>query len=489
MRYQGFIGGSYESESYIADQERSINWFVEDVLSDGGTSQRILLPTPGVSTLGNASSGAGLAHFAENGQEWAVIGQSFGSISSIGAFTALGTVATNSNPATISSNGDGGSELFITSGGNGYLYDTSTSTFSTIAALSGIATMGAQLDGYFLALDQNTSTVYISDLLDGTTWTTGTQFFQRSIAPDPWISMVTANRYIYLLGEETSEVWYNAGVSPVPFEAHPSGLIPYGCAAAFTATVDQGLVAWLGRTKHGAGMVVSTSGFAPEIISNYAIQNQIQTAGVAGATAESYEDRGHRFFLINVPQANITYAYDFSTGRWHERGYWNTATAAWETWRPRWHAYTFDEHRWLDAQATAIYRSDSSLGTDVGGVPIRRLRRAPMLQFENQRIFYSSFELLMDVGVGLVTGQGSDPQVMLRYSDDGGKTWGTEQWRTAGAQGTYGTQVRWERQGMARKRVWEVTVSDPVPYRLVDAVITTGQRPQRISQVQAAQWY
>ena len=60
-----------------------------------------------------------------------------------------------------------------------------------------------------------------------------------------------------------------------------------------------------------------------------------------------------------------------------------------------------------------------------------------------------------------------DPQIMLRISNDGGKTWISEQWRGAGKTGEWFRRIRWNRLGQARRRVWEVSVTDAIPWRIV----------------------
>src|SRR3990172_9537051 len=206
MRLNGFIYGSYENQAATADQERTVNWFPEIIESPGAPARAALYPTPGVTTLATGNSNPGRAHFFENDREFAVIGSTFYEVSSTGILTSRGTVTLDDNPATISSNGDGGGQLFITSGTNGFVFNLSTNVLTQVTALNGKATMGGQLDGYFLALDGAASTLYISNLLDGSVWTTGSDFAQRSIASDPWISMKVLGRYVVLLGEQTSEV-------------------------------------------------------------------------------------------------------------------------------------------------------------------------------------------------------------------------------------------------------------------------------------------
>ena len=69
-------------------------------------------------------------------------------------------------------------------------------------------------------------------------------------------------------------------------------------------------------------------------------------------------------------------------------------------------------------------------------------------------------------------GQGVDPQVMLRWSDDGGHTWSNEHWKSMGRIGETGTRVFWRRLGMTlklRDRVYEISGTDPVRITIVGA--------------------
>ena len=64
------------------------------------------------------------------------------------------------------------------------------------------------------------------------------------------------------------------------------------------------------------------------------------------------------------------------------------------------------------------------------------------------------------------------PQVMLRWSDDGGHTWSNEHWASMGKRGEYGTRVIWRRLGMTdklRDRVYEVSGTDPIKIAIMGA--------------------
>lgn len=486
MNYPSFVGPSYQSLAVTADQEDTINWYFETMEVNSSTSRSALYPTPGVSELAAAASGPGRAHFVNGTTEYAVIGTTFWEISEFGTMTNRGTVAIGSNPATISSNGDGGGQLFITSGDNGYIYTIATTTLSQVAALNGIATMGDQLDGYFLALDAATSTLYISDLLDGTTWDP-TQFAQRSIAADPWVAMKVYNRIIYLIGSQTSEPWYDAGTFPFPFAAYPNVLLQYGTNAPFSLAIADNALYWLGQSVSGYGMVIKCSGFTPEIISTYPVQKAIQGySDASDAVGDSYNDLGHTFYLLRFTDGMITWSWDVQNSIWTKRGTWISEDNQYIAWRPVYHALAYNQHRFLDAETGSVYIVSVDYATDVDSREIRRVRRAPGLTDENRELYYATLELDLETGLGLSSGQGSDPQVMMRSSNDGGQTFGSERDCSAGAMGNYNARVRWNRCGKARRRVFEISTTDPIPWRITAAYLTFAEGSQGPGQEQGA---
>lgn len=68
-------------------------------------------------------------------------------------------------------------------------------------------------------------------------------------------------------------------------------------------------------------------------------------------------------------------------------------------------------------------------------------------------------------------GGGTDPQAMLRYSDDGGHVWSNERWMSIGQIGEYSHRVKWNRLGITRGRTYEVIVSDAVKRNIINAYL------------------
>ena len=399
-----FCGGTFTSDARNVEQELTVNLVVSDMDSDGATSKRVMYRIPGLSEIVEYSgAGAGRAHYALNGREFAVIGTAFVEITATGSMQTHGTVALDARPATIVGNGDNGGQLLITSGGVAYTHILASDTFAAVAAPPWAeATMGEMLDGYGVILDATTSTFYLSDLLDMTTFG-ALSFAARSLAPDPWVSMKVMGRYLWLFGESTSEVWYNVGsASSFPFAPYPaSGLVPHGCAAPFSPRVAGGFITWVSQVADGGLSIVASSGGQPEPISGTSMMETIGNYPVfSDAVGDTYTRKGHAFYIITFPEQQITWAYDFASREWCQWGTWIDEDDVFTYSRPRWHVWVFGQHRVLDAETAHVYSlTDSASATDVDGRAIRWLRRAPILHLENQRITVALFELDMAVGV------------------------------------------------------------------------------------------
>lgn len=469
----GFVGGAYDGQSRTVAGERLINKFVEAV-PQGNKSRFALYDCPGLSTFGTVSDSPGRGAFAHDGRFFAVFGRTLYEFDSAGTGTNRGTLAVDANPATFDTNGDGGNQLFITSGGSGYILNLTTNALTT--PLASGSNFGGQLDGFFVSLNTTTSTMRISESLDGSTWS-GTQTAQRTSASDPWIAMIVARGEIYLFGDKTGEVWYNAGLSPFPFAERPEGFFQVGIAAPYSLSKFAGAIAWLGRTEHGNPAVYMMDGYTPVQISTpaveWAIQGYDDAVGVEDAIGWSYDRNGHKFYVLTFPTSNRTWVYDATTRKWHERGFWDSALADFLEYRPIFHAHCFNRNLVLDSDGFRVYSFSDSTYTDVNGSEMRRVRRGPHIARENKRIILPGLELECQRGVGQTSGQGADPVVGLNLSSDGGFTWRARGTREVGAIGEYGTRVRWEPCGSGRDIVPEIWTTDPAPSRWFDLYMDT----------------
>lgn len=477
MLYPGFIGGSFTEKSLLADQESTVNLYVQKFPTGATTTtQMALYPWPGVRSFTTTGSAPCRGMFTVKGRTLAVYGAALIEINSNGTTTSRGTVAWADNtPVSFAFNGDGGGEVFISSSDVGYMFTLASNVLST--ELASDSDMCAMLDGFFLSLDTASSTFYISDLYDGGTWDP-TQFAQRSLAGDPWVSILvpTVGQDIYLFGTRTSEIWYNAGTSPFPFKPQPNALMPFGIAAPRSAADVSGSVMWLTQSELGRAQVVLTQGSQPRVVSTTALEQAFdEYVTIEDAIGQAVAFQGHTFYLLTFPTEQRTWAYDLTTGYWVQLGTWDSDIFDYLAWRPTFHTFNFGIHLMGDLQTEDVWEMTTAVYTDVDGEPMRRVRRAPGLIREDQRIYYSEFQLLMDVGIGNSVAPSDDPQVMLRMSNDGGHTWGTEYTMSAGRIGAYNTRVHFGRCGAARRRVFEVSMAESVPWRIQGATLKLGQ--------------
>lgn len=483
MRIEGFIDGSYETASRIQAGEQCINLFVENI-PQGGKTGKSLLSVPGVVEFATMPDAPGRGIFFENDRLWAVYGGKLCEIEADGTVFERGPVALDGNPVSFATNGEGGNQLLASSGDNAYSLDLVT---DALTLEESDVTFVGQVDGFGVALDGTTSTLKISEALDFTTWDP-LQITQRSSAADGWKAMIVSGAEIVLIGSKTGDVYFNAGSSPFPFQQRTEAFFETGIAAPFSLARFMGTVAWLGQDSLGSGQVYLLSGYTPEVISTPALEWTIQqykdSDGIEDAIGWSYKREGHEFYVLTFPAVGKSWVYDGTTRKWHERGLWSSEANMFIAYRPQFHASGFGKNLVCDAQSNKIYAFSSTTYTDVGSRALKRQRRSPHTSDENRRLTFPYFELEADRGVGIAPADldnpddtvGYDPQVTLRYSDNGGHTWGPERGRSLGKQGEYDTRIRWDMCGAGRDRVWEVAVTDPVPVRIFDAYMGVGRR-------------
>lgn len=476
MRYPGFIGESYVSASYMADAEETINLFLETSESATAPSQNCLIGTPGFASVASVPEGPGRGSLSVGALEYFVEGYRVYERDGATVTARATLTAADSNPATLSWNGPAGGQLFITSGDVGYILDLSTFTL-TVVLTSGAA-MGAYLDGYFLAIDAANGILQISDLFDGLTWDP-TQIVTRSQAPDPWVALTVIHSEIWLLGSRTSEVWANAGTFPFPFEPIQGALLEQGIAAPFSAIRDVSPLVWVSENAQGARLVLMANGYAGQRVSKYGIEHAMNGyATVADALSFSFQMAGHLFVALVFPTANASWLYDVGERKWYKWRYWNHLTSTWEAVRVRSHVLTSDGlHLMQDRSSGMIYRMAMDLYTDVDGELILRERTPPRMSAPGQvRFIVDEIQLVMDVGVGIIGSDDTDPSVnpmaMLCTSRDGGRVFGGERTAAIGKVGEYTTRVTFHRCGQARNRVDRFRFAANCPIRIVDAEVT-----------------
>ncbi len=324
-------------------------------------------------------------------------------------------------------------------------------------------------DGYFFFAKPNTNQLYCSDVF-ATTFN-GLNFVNLEGSTAPILNLVSMHRQLYVQTTETTEIYYDAGVSPgFPFSRINGGYLDQGLAAQFSLAQTANAIFWLGQDRSGNNIVYTTSTFLPQRISTFPVEEQLEEyETTADAIGYTYTEGGHSFYVLNFPTAQKTWCYDISTGFWHERAYNQNGNLVMQL--GVYHQFGFGIHIMGSYADGKIYEMSQDIFTDNGTVIIRK-RIAPHLAKDMVRMFYSSLQLDIQQGVGLDgIQQGDNPICMLRFSDDGARTWSNIKDAGIGKIGEYKKRAIFWRLGYARDRVFEITISDPVFVALVGAEI------------------
>jgi len=362
--YPGFIGPSNTLRSRNVNAERTINWYVEAAGPGAPKVASWLVPTPGVRPFVVLDNGPVRGLFAQDGRMFAVGGSSLYEVFASHTVINRGTALADGRPATIASNGANGGQLFITSGGLGYIYSLVTDTVAPVTTNAEPVQMGAFSDGYFIALKANSNQFNISTLYDGTVWDP-LDVYQVSTVADQVVTLVESHRDLWLLGSQTSSVWSNTGDADTVFQPIAGVKIDQGSGAAFSAVTLDNTLYWLGGNAQGDRVVYRANGYTPERISDHGVEYALdQVPRVSDAIGWGYQQEGHAFYCLYVPLAQTTWVYDVATRVWHERAIWDSVHLRWLPHYGRCHCVAFGKHFIGDRSSGAIYELSLDLASD-----------------------------------------------------------------------------------------------------------------------------
>lgn len=463
------LGSSYVARSPNAAANRMVNLFPE-IVPEGGKEAAFLQRAPGLRLLANVGPGPirGLWTFGNYG--YVVSGNKLFKIDSAYTATELGSL-TGTGPVSMADNGN---QLFIACNGPSYIYNDNTGVFQEISDpdFPGAVSV-AYLDGYFVFNEPDSQKVWVTSLLEGTQ-VDPLDFASAEGSPDKLISLIVDHREVWLFGNNSVEVWYDAGNADFPLSRIQGAYNEIGCAATYSVAKLDNALFWLGSDARGNGIVYRANGYTGQRISTHAIEWQIQQyETISDAIAYTYQQDGHAFYVLTFPTANATWVYDVSTQAWHERAGFD--------------AGQFIRHRSNcqmnfngeiivgDYENNKIYALDLNKYSDDSSPQkwLRSWRALPPGQNNLRRTAHHSMQLDCESGVGLDgIQQGTDPQIILRWSDDGGHVWSNENWASMGKIGSSKTRVFWRRLGMTMKirdRVYEISGTDPVKIIIMGA--------------------
>jgi hypothetical protein len=455
-------GGSYLSQSKPLSSQQTINFYPKS--TPLAKEKFVMFSFPGLKLSGtSAGIDRGLHRMAET--LYQVKGQELFRIAKDGAHTSLGAIA--GTDRCIMAND--GLNLFIVSASSGVFKYNSDDEAITLVTDSNI--VGAKSVAFI-----NNQFIYTNDLFsivsnvgDGST-ANGLNIIGEESLPDNMVRDYIFDDIIYRASERSIVAWYNSGVGNPPIEKLQGRIFQVGLAAINSIDRTDDALYWLGddfsiyQSSAGAKLKISTD----------AISNEIQGySTVSDAIANTFTIDGINFYCINFPTGGKTFVLNETLG---QQGWFELSSGTnGGNYQGASFLGCYGKTFVADVSNGNVYTLDAKTYTN-NGEAIKRVRTTGSVNSEpfgvnGKMTQMSKAKFIMESGVGLISGQGEDPRIMVEYSDDGGYTWKHGSWPRVGRLGERTLQIEFYNLTKFYDRIFRISTTDPVSYSIFSATI------------------
>lgn len=454
---------SYISRSPSVSSQRVVNLYSELQPEEvNAKSKVVLFGCPGIVDFATVGPGPIRAFYELKGVVYVVSGSGFYSLSSAGVATFIGTgLSIGTGPVGIA---DNGVEIALTDGINGFIYNTDTFVWQQISDVDFYAADQVQhVDSYFIFNRKNTNQFFSSESLIGTSYPP-LFFASADSQSDFTLSPINHLQQLLIAGKQSIEVWYMSGGTGMPWTRHQGVAIQMGIMTPFAWVKVREDLYLLGSNR----IFYKLQGTQLVRMSKHATEQAWQGYGdVSDAFVFAMTWEGHDFIYLTFPGARKTWCLDGTTGLWHERESVDASYNSIGRWCVNSTINAYNKQLVGDVASGKVGYLSATTYTEFGN-PIRAIAVGPPMHNEGKRVFMPNFELSIQSGVGLTSGQGSDPQLILSVSDDGGHTFLQVPWKSMGKIGEYTKRLRWTGMGSFYERSMMLMITDPV-YRAIVA--------------------
>lgn len=497
----------YSTPFYSVGRYFCHNLYLEVAQSQDAKISSYLLKIPGLRRFGQIpSENLGACRgviTCGNGRTFMVFGSALWEIvDEQGTRVQRGQLTTYSGPVSMAENGF---QMILVDGTAGWILDFAHNWWNEITDVnfprgengSSAPTHVAYLDSYFLVNSPGTIDYYWSESYyqrhhDDTSSDYDPAFpdgywdpinsGKKMGRPDNIVALANVNNYLWLFGQESNEIHYDTGqLDEQLFARYEGAILNFGCCAKHSVAVINNSVFWLSTDSRGTLGVFTNDGLAPRRISTRGVEQIIQEMDAySDAIGFSYSQSGHTFYVLQFPTADRTFVYDLVTDAWHERTYLDAATGKLHAWKGLYATEKFDRLLMGDTGSSALYELDPTYylndnPLDTGFNYIRCATCTPILFSSGVMVRYDWAQIVCNQGQGLQVdtpdGVGKNPKVMLAYSNDTGITYNNEREAPLGRQGEFTKRSTVLGLSAGRNRVFRVTMTDPVPFILVQLIL------------------
>ncbi len=466
------LGGHGQSRSLNLADNQCYNLYASLHETKDGKALGALYMTPGLLLQLTAGNGPVRAMHVASGTLYAVSGNSVYSVTQGLAATKIGTIATSTGPVSIIDSGPFKQVAFF-DGQAGYLY--ASGVFSALNLPFSGPVQATYQDDFGLAYAAGTQKWFQSNAGDLSTWQ-ALVFTSSDGSADNVGAIISTHQEIWVFKQNHTEIWVDGGTSPFAFQRLSGVCLQQGIAATFSVAIggkENENLFWLSSSEAGQGRVVMAQGYAAQTISTVAMENEIATySTISDAIAYCYEQEGEAFYVLTFPTAGVTWCYTVRANIWHKRASFSNGV-----WGRHWgNCYAYFAGLCLvgDYQSGNIYSLNLDAATD-NGTQRKWLRSwRALAQTSPRPVRFNA--LLIDMETGGQVVEGFAPQLMLRWSDDGGHNWASQVIQAAGATGQTAKRVKFNRLGSTKRnggldRIFELSSADAFKVAIMGAFV------------------
>lgn len=447
-------GGTYKHKAFPVSAQSTKNFWPQ-VIDDPIVKDKYILEAFAGQKLFGTANGIGRGTTSHQGVLYRVCGNVLYSVTSDGTHTSLGNIQGTEQCIFDSL----GSDLIIIADRKAFIYDGSTITQVTDVDLESpdsVTVLNNQA-----IYDGEGGRFGVSDVGDASS-INGLNYATAESKADDLIRVYAFNQLVYMFGEETIEQWWNSGVGNPPFDPVQGGILQTGLAGLYGVSNNEDFIYFFGNDRK----LYALKGAAKQEVTNKEIVREFQSySTVSDVIVGCFELRGQNFINVTFPTAKKSWIY-VEGGQWFE---WSSGT---KNGRSKANSFINIYNKCLveDYENGNIYELDFDTYQD-NGETIARRRDTALLDGElfgapNKKVEWNKITLNIEKGVGLISGQGSDPKVMLAISDDGGRTFQETSMGRIGKLGEFQLICEWNNLGSSYGRVLRFTTSDPVAYTI-----------------------
>lgn len=449
---------NYSRPSAHLPNARLVNAYIE--ATEGGPAQSARIPRPNLTLALTAGLGPITAEFSQPG----VFGGAIFSVSGNRFYkdtTLLGVIEPDAAPSIVASE----VELTLVSGGRLYVYDgvtfrwvrTFDDNYSLLPAFSSVGILSGQC--YYTVADSNQ--FFWSEVLNAGS-INALSFANAETSPDGIVTCIRLGDEMVFFGASSVEWWSQTGALDLPISLSPGRTYARGCAAKASVVQLDNALFFVGDDR-----VVYRTSTIPLRISTPGVEDALNTTtDIAGCRAYPAYTTGHLFNVLIIP-GKTTFTYDCQTREWAEWASYGRETFIGQTGSLTGQSAQPGVTYIGSAIDGRIWRLDERAAND-DGEP-KEVLCTGAIWIPARTIRCNNVSLACVRGVG--TAETTDPLVVMRYSDDAGRTWSSWLEAELGGIGGYDVKATWWGLGLMSQpgRMFEFRVTDDVPFTIEGA--------------------